>query len=81
MLPLLLLLSCLHALLTLGGCESKVALVYDGKSIYSKVELSEHITLREFTVSVWLKLHRKVSYGHLPQCVFAKGDWRSVSIR
>lgn len=50
-------------------------IAYDGKSVYSKVELSEYVEFKEFTMSVWFKMKRKMSFGHLPQCLFAKGNW------
>lgn len=75
---LALLAACLLCRLISG---SSPVLLYDGKSTYSKVELSEHVTLQDITVSVWFQPRKKLSHGHLPQCIFAKGDWRGDTLR
>lgn len=56
-------------------------ILYDGRSTFSKVELSQHIEFKDFTISVWFNMKRKVSHRHLPQCIFAKGNWISSKPR
>lgn len=88
MTPLRLLCVCLSllALLSITGSSEKPpsedkTVLYDGKSTYSRVSLAESPQLSKFSVSLWIKTKRKVLFGHLPQCIFAKGNWFQTQSR